>query len=403
MHRSRTLIFFVNYLACSTNQQILTADTGYSPEFDFDYTSNNVQPLSSYKADLTFVGDIFWSRGVNRFIERQNKPFDYLFENLNDFAQPSSTWIGNIECPIVTEQVPYAIMKQLLKFSCRSEYLEGFKKSFTAVSLANNHSDNMGLEGFIETKEYLEASNVQYFGHYDSSLQSEICEIIEVPIVAIDKEGYPYVATNPDEIVLQKWPIALCGYHGVKRLPLQKEISVIQHYAAHFFTISMPHQGVEYEPYSNKYQQRIYRAMIDAGADLVIGAHPHVIQEVEQYNNRLIFYSLGNFIFDQTWTSSVRQGLVVNIEIDFESHTEDDHFWNRLNCQEFKDDCLLSAQAFDLRPKPFSAKVTPMVSVSQYFQPTRATAAVEDKVFQQIHWNDNMEIFTNETEFDIDH
>ena len=75
------------------------------------------------------------------------------------------------------------------------------------------------------------------------------------------------------------------------------------------------HWGQEYQIKSSVFQQKLARKIIDSGADLIIGHHPHVVQEIEIYNNKLIFYSLGNFVFDQYFSEQTQQGLAVRLEI----------------------------------------------------------------------------------------
>lgn len=367
-------------------------------EFDSDYTSNNVGSLDRYHAELLFVGDVFWSRGVNRYLRKKELPPSYLFNRLSEFGGPEKTWVGNVECPVVREQATYAEMKELLRFSCQPEYLKDFAKYFDIVSLANNHSDNQGSDGFLETRDYLDEHEMQYFGHYDNSVLSDVCEVVQIPVSPIDSEGFPYVSTNSLEKVLHSLPIAVCGYHSVYKLPTQQEIDLIQKYADHFFVISMPHQGVEYDLHSNQYQQMKFRAMIDAGADIVIGAHPHVIQEVERYNDKYIFYSLGNFIFDQVWEPIVRQGLVVEMKLDFVPNVDDDRYWDMLDCSAFQENCLFIAESFELSSKDYVAILNPMVSVNQNFHPVRANIDLESKILKRIGWNPVFNQFQSITE-----
>jgi len=73
------------------------------------------------------------------------------------------------------------------------------------------------------------------------------------------------------------------------------------------------HWGVEYEHFFNPYQKEWGRALVDAGADLIIGHHPHVVQGMEIYKGKPIFYSLGNFIFDQYFSEATQEGLALDI------------------------------------------------------------------------------------------
>jgi poly-gamma-glutamate synthesis protein (capsule biosynthesis protein) len=73
------------------------------------------------------------------------------------------------------------------------------------------------------------------------------------------------------------------------------------------------HAGVEYDPGYTLEQQAAAHAFIDAGADVVIGTHPHVVEPLEIYNGKPIFYSLGNFLFDQDFSFATTHGLAVNL------------------------------------------------------------------------------------------
>lgn len=77
------------------------------------------------------------------------------------------------------------------------------------------------------------------------------------------------------------------------------------------------HAGTEYTPKHREDQEEFAHRMIDSGADLIIGTHPHVAQDFEYYKNGVIFYSLGNFVFDQYWSTETQQGLTVNINFDY--------------------------------------------------------------------------------------
>jgi len=75
------------------------------------------------------------------------------------------------------------------------------------------------------------------------------------------------------------------------------------------------HWGTEYQHQFNQQQEKIGHALIDAGADIIIGHHPHVVQGMEIYKNKPIFYSLGNFIFDQYFSPDTQEGLAVGLKL----------------------------------------------------------------------------------------
>ena len=97
---------------------------------------------------------------------------------------------------------------------------------------------------------------------------------------------------------------------------MEKIISVLA--SATDMVIVNMHWGREYEHQYNKRQQEIAQALVDRGADMIIGHHPHVVQGMEIYHNKPIFYSLGNFIFDQYFSADTQEELAVEAVIDGE-------------------------------------------------------------------------------------
>ena len=181
------------------------------------------------------------------------------------------------------------------------------------VSLANNHTDNFYHTGYESTKKFLREANVKYFGNpYNTSSK----------VNNIDAEKYDHKENNINssenlsEIFCQKEIcVAYIGYNQFTKNNnselIIKEIERLK--SGVDFIIIMPHWGEEYEKQANQNQEKLARAWIDAGADAVIGSHPHVIQNHEAYKDKHIFYSLGNYIFDQWFKPDVQNGLGVNI------------------------------------------------------------------------------------------
>ena len=162
------------------------------------------------------------------------------------------------------------------------------------VSLANNHTDNFYHKGYEDTKSYLEDSDIKYFGNpYNEkeTLSKILCEK-EICIAYI---GYnQFTKSNSPDIIT-------------------KEIERIKKENTSDFIVVFPHWGIEYKKLSNNIQKEYAHQWIDMGADLVVGAHPHVIQESEIYKGKYIYYSLGNYIFDQWFSKDVQNGLGLDI------------------------------------------------------------------------------------------
>jgi len=180
------------------------------------------------------------------------------------------------------------------KFSFRKEIVsEMIKSGIDVVSLANNHSDNFGLTGLEQTENFLLNSGINYFGHPHHEYGSVYTHKTKTGNIHFIGFNETFGSLNDKEA------------QQVIELFDQEED----------FVVVSAHWGDEYEPLSNGSQQKLARSFVDSGADVVIGHHPHVIQEVEIYKNKPIFYSLGNFIFDQYWTEEVERGLAVKLKI----------------------------------------------------------------------------------------
>ena len=280
---------------------------------------------------------------------------------------------------------PRAVGLYVGLLACKPDYLSFARAYFDVFSLANNHTNNMEeVDGFDQTKSFLKQHHFQYFGTFDNSRRSELCEVISVKAHAIDGMG------NRTDISLHSsFPIALCGYHNVLGLPLQEEIDVISQYASHFFTIVMPHQGEEYLPRQNRWQEKVYRLMIDAGADVIVGGHTHSIQGLEWYKNKPIIYSLGNFIFDQQFGTTV-YGAVYRMEIVVEGHElwTQPELWNDVgNCSSFQDSCLDSAVHLGLTKPHFSYSQDVVVSHNKKMQPQPANKSISRQKRKEMGWD----------------
>ena len=158
------------------------------------------------------------------------------------------------------------------------------------MTLANNHTDNQGVAGFTETQKHLEENSIQYFGHPDPRVLTDICDVIALPAKITYSDG---------TIKKGELPVAMCGYHGFIRIPPPESIALMKRYASLMPVIAMPHAGKEYVATADELKTELYRSMIDNGADMVIGDHPHWVQNTEAYKGHPIIYSMGNFIFDQ--------------------------------------------------------------------------------------------------------
>lgn len=340
----------------------------------------------SVSANSLFFGNAFWGRYMNDWSMASPLKTAYPFSRLNEFNRNDyDAWIAGLECPTVADfSQTSAEEDETLSFNCSPSYLPEAAKWFTAFTLANNHTDNRGAEGFDETKQHLEENKIQYFGHYDPYKVEDVCEVIAFPM----KVTYDDKTTKE-----QSLPVAMCGYHGVFKIPPEAALAEMEKYSEVMPVIAMPHMGVEYTPAPDALKTATYHAMIDNGADMVIGDHPHWIQNTESYKGHLIVYSMGNFMFDQQDTAEVVRSAAIRVVM---SAAENDSAllakWLALGdeCKKFHDSCLEKIQSEGLTKLSFDYKFG-VVGTNDSGKITKpATADQQASILQRLNWSKTM-------------
>ena len=225
----------------------------------------------SLKSDILFLGNTFWGRKTQEASAESPLKYAYPFSRLNELGRGKyDAWISGLECPMkASVHMTAAEQEENLQFNCSPDFLPEAKKWFTALSLANNHTDNQGEDGFKETQQHLASQDIQYFGHYDPAKLEDLCEVISLPVS---------VKYSNESIKKQFLPLAICAYHGVFKIPTEEAVDQIKHYSEIMPVIAMPHMGAEYQPAPDQIKTNFYHRLVDAGADVVIGDHPHWIQ-----------------------------------------------------------------------------------------------------------------------------
>jgi len=258
-----------------------------SEEINGNILFSNEEDFSRTEKTFLFVGDMMFDRGVES-LSMMNNNFNYPFEKINAFFKNIDFIIGNLEGPIVEN--PVYVSDRSMNFSFNKKIAEVLKdNNFNLVSLANNHTMNMKKQGLEETREFLTSNSIDFAGHPFTCSIIDIYSNDNFVLYAVNTT-YPFNCSD-EEIV-----------DNIETIPEDK------------FLIVMPHWGQEYSHIPSSRQVELAHKMIDAGADLIIGGHPHVIQSIEKYNNKIIFYSLGNFIFDQYFSQETQQGLLVGLQ-----------------------------------------------------------------------------------------
>ncbi len=240
---------------------------------------------------VLFGGDIMLGRSVET--EIIDKGTEYPFSSLSEFITPFDVAIGNFEGSVPKEHVATKPLE--MRFSIKDEYMGILKAAgFDVLSLANNHAFDFGREGYLHTKETCEEYSLLCFGTPFEATSTSIA-----------------IVTHNDT------RIGLLFLHTLftdsKKETLADLIQTLE--AESDVQVAYIHWGEEYALTHNDAQSSLAYHLIDSGADAVIGHHPHVIQDVEKYRGKPIFYSLGNLVFDQYFSTDVQTGYLVGMSI----------------------------------------------------------------------------------------
>lgn len=273
--------------------------TGYV--IQFYGIKNEKTSINSRDGTILFVGDIMLSRSIGDLMERKGD-YNLPFINLAEFLRSADLTFGNLEGPISSRGVNIG---STYSFRADPRVVEGLRFSgFDVLSIANNHVWDYGRDAFTDTLMHLKDSAISYVGGGANSDETHAGIIKEINGTKIGFLAYTDLLPRNISATLTKPGVSFLELEQVK-----KDIVALKP-RADILVVSF-HWGEEYKINHNQKQEHIAKSAIDAGADLIIGHHPHVIQEVEQYKDGWIAYSLGNFIFDQNFSVDTRKGLIL--------------------------------------------------------------------------------------------
>lgn len=259
----------------------------------------------SSPVSIAFVGDIMLDDGPGKALARGVDPFAPFADHL----ARADLRIGNLECVVATKgsaepDKPYA-------FRAHPRSLAVLKRHFDAVSLANNHSGDYGPEAFRQMLSLLEARKLPYFGGGPDLARAHAPLVLERRGLRIAFLGYNEFFPRSFEADFDKPGIA---WSEDEQMRLDIERARRQYRAD--LVIPFMHWGWEHELVAGPRQRQLARLLIDAGADAVVGGHPHVTQDIEHYRGKPIFYSLGNFVFDGFSDPDNNTGWLLRLEVD---------------------------------------------------------------------------------------
>ena len=250
--------------------------------------------VSAYCADtlnIVFTGDILLDRGVRRVIDQHG--VDHLFsDGIDSIFRFSQVVVGNLECPATKIEAP--VYKRFI-FRSEPEWLHNLKAhGITHLNLANNHSIDQGREGLMDTRHNIEAVGMIPIGAGKNMseasepvlLASNPRKVWLVASLRLALENYAYL---PDMPCVSQEPMDSL-LNRVHRLRKADSTAVI---------IVSLHWGGEHTLQPVNRQRWDAHQLINAGADVLVCHHTHTMQTIEDFRSKKIYYSIGNFIFDQ--------------------------------------------------------------------------------------------------------
>lgn len=223
---------------------------------------------------LTFTGDFTPGcmpgqfNNPKAYVGTVGDDYEFPFANMRSYFEADDFTFINLEVVLGLD-----VGKQAGKtfvFSGPEEYVHIMTtSSVEAVTLANNHSEDFGVEGYENTKRILDENGIAYV-----------------------EEDKTTIFTTESGLVIGLYADSF----DFSESDIEENIAALKEQGAELIICAF-HWGTEGAYRHNDKQERYGRAAIDAGADIVVGNHPHVLQDMESYNGGLIFYSLGNFSF----------------------------------------------------------------------------------------------------------
>lgn len=233
------------------------------------------------------VGDISFGWGVKDIGEKHG--YNYLFENVSKILRKGDLVLANLEGPITKRGRQ---VKKNIRFRYDPAVLTAIRRSgINVCCVANNHTLDYGRIGLLDTLSYLKQYGLKSVGAgRNESLAHEplIVKRGGLRIAYLAYTDYPYVGVtyDPNRATAARATDHLVA-RDIRKVKDQVDLVIVSF-----------HWGKENDSKPNTRQQALARLAIDSGADLIIGHHPHVLQPFEYYREKLIIYSLGNFIFD---------------------------------------------------------------------------------------------------------
>lgn len=290
----------------SQEAQVFVAESHATSSSTLPKQSDIVATLSAKPTTLLFVGDVMLSRYIGDTLVRE-KNWNYFTESIKDFLAGADLTFANLENPV---SIRGAKVGSIYSFRADPRALEGLVTGgVDVVSLANNHMWDYGGVALTDTLTHLKEKGIGAVGAGKNFTEAHAPLVRNVGDTKVAFLAYTDLLPKATGAPTSAPAVSLYNHEQMK-----KDV-------AHARTLSdlvivSFHWGDEYVTTHNAHQENLAREIIDAGADLIVGHHPHVPQDIGEYKGKYIIYSLGNFIFDQNFSKDTSHGLAVKAIIE---------------------------------------------------------------------------------------
>jgi poly-gamma-glutamate synthesis protein (capsule biosynthesis protein) len=253
----------------------------------------NSLPGGSSPLTILIGGDVMFDRNIRILGDKHG--YESLFASSTSLFKSADITVVNLEGPITrapSETYAEGVMTGSFTFTFATTTARAMRNSgITLASLANNHANNFGRDGYVETQDWLYLSGINWFGNPWNDPGQEYTVIKNGVRVAF--VGYHAFAPGIENILADIKRLSSDGY----------------------FVIVMPHWGPEYETTATDKMRAQAKQFATAGAKAIVGSHPHVIMDHEWIEGVPVFYSLGNLLFDQYFSKEVMKGNMVELTL----------------------------------------------------------------------------------------
>lgn len=251
---------------------------------------------------VLFTGDVLLDRGVRPFVERKGTA--YLFEHVKDIFHQADAVVINLECPLTNVHSP--VHKKYI-FRADTACAYGLRDAgITHAAMANNHTNDQGRQGLSDTHRHLTEAGITPLGYGTTP------EVRLRPVI-IRRKNMEIALFNALLFPLENWQQA-----EEKPDICQSDISTLTKAVESFHSknphtpiVVILHWGTEFQKVPHINQRINAQMLVKAGANAIIGHHPHVVQTMEKIGDAPVFYSLGNFVFDQTHPDACHSQMAV--------------------------------------------------------------------------------------------